>query len=86
MTATAGAAVSYAFWGKVWFVLGLIVIAAAVVALRCTILPAMDRLGSGIQASRPGAISNFRKVHGIALLINVGQLVVLVWGVLHISD
>lgn len=80
-----GAAGSYALWGKPLFAMSALAIATVVLLLRRTILPAMVRLGAQIQASDPAAISGFRKVHAIALLINLIQLIVVVWGVLQIS-
>lgn len=80
-----GSAASYALWGKLLFALGNLGVALTVLLLRQTILPAMARLGSRIQASEPAAIAGFRKVHAIALLVNLCQLVLLVWGVLQIT-
>lgn len=40
----------------------------------------MQQLGARIEAADAVAIGHFRKVHAMALSINVGQLVVLVWG------
>ena len=83
--AAVAAAASYALWGKASFALGCAAIACVVMMLRKIILPAMERLGSQIQTCDPGAISGFRKIHAMALLLNTLQLVVLVWGVIQIS-
>jgi len=80
-----GATGSYALWGKPLFALGAATIASVVIALRRNIIPAMERLSSSIQASDPGAITGFRRVHAAALLVNLLQLVIIVWGVLQIS-
>ena len=59
----------------------------AVVArvLRKHMLGAMQLLGEKIQASEGAAIRSFRRVHTTALLINLAQLVMIVWGVLQLS-
>jgi hypothetical protein len=80
-----GSTASYALWGKPSLAIGSAAIASVVLFLRRIILPAMERLSARIQLSDAGAISAFRKVHGAALLINLIQLVLVVWGVLQIS-
>lgn len=80
-----GASASYAIWGRPMFALGAAAIASAVLMFRRTIIPAMARMGASIQANDPGAIADFRKIHATALLVNLIQLIVLVWGVLQIS-
>lgn len=80
-----GSTASYALWGKPSLAIGSAAIASVVLFLRRIILPAMERLSARIQLSDDGAISAFRKVHGAALLINLIQLVLVVWGVLQIS-
>ena len=82
---SAGATLSYAFWGRPLFAAGAAGIALAVLLLRRVILSAMTRLSSSIQAQDPGAVAGFRKVHALALCINLMQLVLIVWGVLNIS-
>ncbi len=79
------AAVSYALWDRPLFALGTAAIAASVLLLRRKILPSMEHLGSRIQADDEASIQSFRKVHSAALLVNLIQLVALVWGVTHIS-
>lgn len=81
---TLGAAVSYALWGRPWFALGAAAMAFVVIMVRRLIIPAMERLGSQIQTSDSQAIAGFRKVHAVALLVNLGQLILVVWGVLQI--
>jgi hypothetical protein len=79
-----GAMASYAMWGRPIFAAGAAAIATAVLALRRIILSNMARLSASIQADDPGAIVSFRKVHAAALLINLLQLVLIVWGVLQL--
>jgi len=83
--AATGAALSYALWGRLGFALGTAAIAALALQLRRRILPAMANLGAQIQAQDTQAIRNFRKVHSTALLVNLVQLVALVWGVTQIT-
>lgn len=80
-----GATASYAFWGRPLFASGAAVMVLAVLGMRRVILSAMARLTASIQAHDPGAIVKFRQVHAAALLVNLLQLVLIVWGVLHIS-
>jgi hypothetical protein len=53
--------------------------------LRNSLLPAMQRLGARIEARDDGAVGQFRRVHVTALLVNLLQLVVLVWGLIRLS-
>lgn len=80
-----GAAVSYAFWGRPLFAFGYALVALLAVVLRARLITAMSHLGEQIQTSDPGAIRSFRQVHVTALLVNLTQLVALVWGVTRIS-
>lgn len=80
------AAASYAMWGRPLFALGAAAIASAVLTFRRPIIPAMARMSSSIQANARGAISDFRKIHATALLVNLIQLIVVVWGTLQISE
>lgn len=45
----------------------------------------MDALGTQIQFNYMDAIPGFRRTHAIAILINLAQLVVIVWGLIHYS-
>lgn len=83
--AAVGATISYALWGRELFALGAAAIAAGSRLFKRIIIPALEDLDAQIQSSAPGAISNFRKVHAAALMVNLIQLFILVWGVIHIS-
>jgi hypothetical protein len=83
--AAAGACVSYALWGRFGFALGAAGLAGVAVLLRKSLVPAMDELGTRIEANDDAAIQRFRRVHATALLVNLAQLVVLVWGTLQLS-
>ena len=80
-----GACASYALWGRFGFAAGAGVLAAMAVVLQRRLLSAMQQLGTRIEAKDGEAIPRFRRVHGMALLINLAQLVVLVWGTLQLS-
>jgi hypothetical protein len=83
--ASLGAAVSYALWGRIGFAFGAAGLAAVAVVLRVKLLPAMQQLGSQIEANGDGAVRRFRRAHGAALLVNLVQLVVVVWGTIQLS-
>jgi hypothetical protein len=83
--ASAGASVSYALWGRAPFAVGAAAIAMLAILLRRRILPSMEQLSAKIQANDAGAVQKFRRTHSAALLVNLAQLVALVWGVTQIS-
>lgn len=83
--AALGAALSYGLWGQFAFAFGAAALATVTVALRRRFLPTMLQLGSQIESNIDGAVQRFRRVHGLALLVNLAQLVVLVWGTIQLS-
>lgn len=83
--AAVGAAISFAVLGRAGFAVGAAVLALAVVVLRSRLIPVMDQIGGQIEASNAVAIRRFRQIHGLALLVNLGQLVVLVWALTKFS-
>lgn len=85
MLAACGAALSYALWGRLLFALGAAAMAGAALLLRQRLLPAMADIAARIQAKDQAAISAFRRAHSAALLVNLAQLVLLVWGVTQLS-
>ena len=85
LVAAIGASVSYAFSGFFGFTLGTAAIALVVTIFRRTIIPGMQKWAEKIHHSDDtGAIRAFRLTHASALLINLVQLFVLVWGVLQL--
>ena len=80
-----GACTSYALWGRLGFALGAAALAVIAVLLRRQLLPAMQELGGQIEANADGAIRRFRRAHAMALLVNLAQLVVIVWGTIQLS-
>jgi len=83
--AAIGAAASYALWGRFGFAAGASLFALVALVLRSRFLPAMRQLGAQIEENSSQAIGRFRRVHGAALLVNLAQLVVLVWGTIKLS-
>jgi hypothetical protein len=83
--AGAGTAVSYALCGRPAFAIGGAAIALVAAALRGRLIPAMELIGSEIHTSGLAAIPRFRRIHVAALLINLVQLVAIVWGLTRIS-
>ena len=83
---TAGAtALSYMFSG--WFAIGsgAAAIALSAKVLQRSIIPKMDVLHTHIEAGEIGAIATFRRVHVVAILINLIQLVLIVWSLIALS-
>jgi hypothetical protein len=77
---TAGAtAVSYAFAGKPVFAGGAAALALLAVILRGKVIPQMDSLSAQMQVGGIEAIPRFRRTHVSAILINLAQLVLIVW-------
>lgn len=58
--------------------------ALAAVLLRSRLIPAMEQLGTQIQTGDEAARVRFRRIHSAALMVNLVQLVALVWGLTRI--
>ncbi|MBT9511788.1 MAG: hypothetical protein IV104_05525 [Acidovorax sp.] len=84
VTATA-TAVSFALAGHLGIAGGAAALAVIAVVLRNRIIPKMDALGAQIQSNYMDAIPGFRRTHTIAILINLAQLAVIVWGLIDYS-
>ncbi len=83
---TAGAtAVSYAFAGRSVFAAGAAAIALLAALLRRRVIPKMDSLQARIHTIGVDAVPEFRRLHAIAIAINLAQLVVIVWSLLFLS-
>ncbi|MDH4418448.1 MAG: hypothetical protein QE485_14630 [Acidovorax sp.] len=84
--ATASAtAISFALAGHPDIAFGAALLAAIAVVLRNKIIPNMDALGAQIQSNYMDAIPGFRRTHTVAILINLLQLTVIVWGLIDYS-
>jgi hypothetical protein len=83
---TAGAtAASYGFAGRP--VIAVVAAALALLAgmMRGRVIPKMDALGAEMQVSGTNAIRAFRRIHVTAILVNLAQLVVIVWSLIATS-
>lgn len=78
-------AISFALAGRLGIACGAAALAMIAVALRSRIIPKMDALGTQIQSNYMDAIPGFRRTHTVAILINLIQLAVIVWGLLEYS-
>jgi hypothetical protein len=76
----AATAISYGIAGRAVLAAGAAVLSVLAVVLRRKIIPKMDALGTAIQANPMDAIPGFRKTHLTAIVINIVQLVLIVWG------
>jgi len=79
MFSASGAAVSYAFAEKPVIAIGAAALALLAALLRRKVIPKMETLGIQIQRGATEAIPGFRRTHVSAILINLGQLVLIVW-------
>lgn len=85
MSSASATAISYAFAGRMVFAAGAAALALLAVLLRRTVIPRMDLLGNQIPVVGTDAISKFRRTHVSAILINLAQLVLIVWSLLAFS-
>jgi len=85
MFTAAATALSYAFAGRPIFAAGAAGLALLAATLRRRVIPKMDALRAQIQISNTDAIPGFRRTHIIAILINLAQLVIIVWSLVAFS-
>ncbi|HZF82494.1 MAG TPA: hypothetical protein VE084_03290 [Burkholderiaceae bacterium] len=78
-------ALSYAIAGHPGVACGAAALALVALLLRRRVIPSMDALGSRIQGDFMDAIPGFRKLHVWAILINIAQLVAIVWSLIALS-
>ena len=84
MTATA-TAVSYVFAGWSALAAGAVVLALLAAILRRKIIPRMDALRDQIQVTGESPRSAVRRIHAAAKLLNVTQLVLILWSLIAVS-
>jgi len=83
---TAGAAaVGYALAGRLAFAAGAAALALLAATLRRKLIPRMDALRIQIEAEGASAIATFRRIHVTAILVNLAQLVLVVWTLIAVS-
>jgi len=78
-------ALSYALAGRLVLAAGAAALGLLAAALRRTIIPKMDALRAQIQVSEAQIIQQFRRIHVTAILINLAQLVTIVWCLVAVS-
>lgn len=78
-------AVSYALAGRLAYAGGAAALAGLAMVLRRRVLGKMAALGEQIQSGDTPAIATFRRVHLMAILINLAQLVAIVWTLIAVS-
>ena len=83
--AAGATAVGFGLAGRFAFAAGAAGLALLATFLRRTVIPKMDALRAQIQVSEAEAIAGFRRMHVMAILVNVAQLVVIVWSLLALS-
>jgi len=83
--AASATALSYALAGRLAFAAGAASLALLAVVLRGKVIPRMDAVQAQIQVSGADAISRFRRTHVTAILINLAQLVLIVWSLTTLS-
>ena len=64
---------------------GAAALALLAAAMRRKVIPKMDSFGARIQSNYMDAIPGFRRTHTTAILINVVQLVAIVWSLTTLS-
>lgn len=77
--------VSYALAGKAAFAAGAAALALLAAILRRKVIPKMDALRAQIHASGTDAVPGFRRIHVTAIVVNLAQLVLIVWSLMAFS-
>jgi hypothetical protein len=81
----AGTSLSYAFAGRSAFAIGAAALAILAAVLRAKVIGKMDLLRAQIHADHADAIPGFRKTHLTAILINLIQMIIIVWSLTTLS-
>ena len=85
MFTASATALSYAFAGRLVFAAGAVALGLLAAVLRRTIIPKMDSLRAQIQVSEAQTVRQFRRIHVTAILVNLAQLVTIVWCLITVS-
>lgn len=85
MFVASGAALSYGLAGRPSFALGAAALLLVAAGLRRRVMAIMDQLREQIQSSGAAAVRRFRRIHVTAMLVNLLQLVVVVWSLTTFS-
>ena len=84
--ASIGACVSYGIWGRYELAAAALAFTGLTVLLRKYLMDAMLRLGRQIELDAQGAIRSFRRVHALALLVNVLLLPLILWSLYRLTS
>jgi hypothetical protein len=84
VTATA-TAISFALAGYPGISIGAAALALMAIALRSKIIPKMQSLGAQIDSSTLESIPGFRRIHVLAIVVNLAQMVAIVWCLIGVS-
>jgi hypothetical protein len=79
-------AVSYALADRLVLAGGAGALALLALGLRRTVIARMDSLRSRIQLGDSDAVAAFRRLHVGAMLLNLAQLVTIVWALIALSS
>ena len=85
MLSAAATALSYGLAGRFVFAAGAAVLTLLAVLLRRQVIPRMDAMRAQMQIGGTDAIPGFRRLHVTAILVNLAQLVLIVWGLITLS-
>jgi hypothetical protein len=85
MFTASAAAVSYAFAERPTIAAGAAALALLAAILRRQVISKMEALGTQIQGGGADAIPGFRRTHVSAILVNLAQLVLIVWSLTAFS-
>ena len=85
MFTASATALSYAFSGWLAVAVGAAALALLATILRWKVIPKMDSLRDQIQVGETSAIAAFRRIHIAAILVNLAQLVFIVWSLVAAS-
>jgi len=85
MSTASATAVSYAFAARPVLAAGAAALALLATLLRRKVIPKMDSLRAQIQVGGTTAIPAFRRIHVAAILVNLAQLVLIVWSLIAVS-
>jgi hypothetical protein len=85
MFTASATAVSYGLAGRPVIAAGAAALALLATILRRKIIPKMDSLRPQIELSGTSAIAAFRRIHVTAILLNLAQLVLIVWALIAVS-
>ena len=85
MFTASATAVSYVFAGWLLLAAGAAALALLAFILRSKVIPEMDALRARIEVNGASAIPALRRMHVTAILINLAQLVFIVWSLITVS-